>query len=462
MADSKNEDAVPLVTQASWERVHERLVSFARTRAGLDFEEGAWLLAAARERVDRRLGYASVVEYIQRLFGYAPRLTQEKLRVAEALEQLPALAAALQNAETCWSSVRELTRVATPATEKAWMDAARGRSARDVERLVSGRARGSLPTDPADDRLRRHVLRFEVSGDVLATFRDAITKIRQDAGVPLDDDATLLLMARHVLGGPVDEGRASYQVELSVCEDCRRARQQGGGELVEVAASIADMADCDAQRLHSAHVDGANIPALDLSGARAGGASNPALDLSCAQAGGASTPAQNSRLTHADRAKVHPRARQQIPPALRREILRRDRRRCQVPGCLHYTFLDLHHIQPREEGGQHEADNLVTLCGAHHRAAHNGELWVEGRVATGLTFKHADGHDYGAVMQHAAATIDAQTKAFQALRQLGFGEREARRALAESLDQCGADASAESRLRAALELLTENAFQRAS
>ena len=37
---------------------------------------------------------------------------------------------------------------------------------------------------------------------------------------PLDDDSTLMLMARHVLGGPADDGRASYQIALAVCPAC--------------------------------------------------------------------------------------------------------------------------------------------------------------------------------------------------------------------------------------------------
>jgi hypothetical protein len=61
--------------------------------------------------------------------------TQEKLRVAEALESLPEKARELQTARISFSAVRELTRVAVPATERAWLDAARGRTIREVERL---------------------------------------------------------------------------------------------------------------------------------------------------------------------------------------------------------------------------------------------------------------------------------------------------------------------------------------
>src|SRR6187551_2472548 len=103
-----------LPQDSSWQAAHEALTRLARTRAGLDFEEGQQLRAAQRARVHERLGYGSFVEYIERLFGYSPRLTLEKLRVAEALEQLEGTATALRDGQLSWSIVRELTRVATP------------------------------------------------------------------------------------------------------------------------------------------------------------------------------------------------------------------------------------------------------------------------------------------------------------------------------------------------------------
>jgi hypothetical protein len=95
-----------------------------------------------------------------------------------------------------------------------------------------------------------------------------------------------------------------------------------------------------------------------------------------------------------------------------------------VPGCRHATFVDLHHLVLRSEGGTHDTDTLVTLCAAHHRAEHRGQLVIEGRVSTGLTFRHADGTPYG---QDVDARIAAtHMTAFRALRWLGFAESEAR------------------------------------
>ena len=100
------------------------------------------------------------------------------------------------------------------------------------------------------------------------------------------------------------------------------------------------------------------------------------------------------------------------------------------PGVATRSFWIFITSTPRSEGGGNEADNLIALCGVHHRAAHRGELVVEGSVSTGVRFRHADGSDYGQVLEARAAEI--QAKAFAALRGLGFREGEIRRALADS------------------------------
>jgi hypothetical protein len=403
--------------EPSWQVAHAALLEISRERAGLDFEEGRWLVAAYRAEVHRRLGYGSFPEYAERLFGYKPRVTYEKLRVAGALEQLPELSRGLREGELSFSQVRELTRVATPETEKTWAESAKNRTCRELEKLVRGRRPGALPDSPAEPELLRQVLRFEVSSETFACFREAVAKLRREAGEHLDDDATLLLLARHVLGGPIDDGRASYQVALDICEDCQRARQSADGEEVEVSSTIFDMARCDAQLLPKTHVG---------------------------------TTPESSPV----------RATQEVPPATRRAVLRRDHHRCRVPGCEHATWVDVHHVWPRAAGGSHDANNLVTLCGAHHRAIHEGTLQVEGSSDAQLEFLHADGTRYGA--RPAASVVSVQTRAFQALCDLGFGERDARRALTRCLEELEPEASLEVVVRRCLELLTERACARAS
>jgi hypothetical protein len=221
-----------------WKQAHAALSRLARERAALDAEEGRWLLRALRSAAHVHLGFGSFAEYTQRLFGYRPRTTQEKLRVAEALETLPGLGRALETGALSWCAARELTRVAVPDTERAWLDAARGKTLRELEALVASKAPGDEPAAPPAELPRPRVLRFEVAADTFATFREAMLRLRRKAGDSLDDDAVLLAMARHVLGGPRDEGRSSYQISLSVCGACSAGAQLAAGELVPVDAAV--------------------------------------------------------------------------------------------------------------------------------------------------------------------------------------------------------------------------------
>ncbi len=448
---------------ASWRQAHEALVRIATERAGLDFEEGRALVTARRTGAHARLGFASFLEYTERLFGYGPKLTQEKLRVAAALEELPEIAAELRTGVINFSVARELTRVAIPATEKEWLEAARGRTVREVEQLVNGHRPGSLPDDLPDARLKRHELRLELSGEVLATFREAMAKIRRDAGEPLDDDAAFLLLCRQTLAGNRDPGRSSYQIALTVCERCRRATQQGRGELIEVGPEIVEMAECDAQHIghvdahvgvrHDvdarAHVGVDGADARDHVGAGSGGNDRDHVGAGdAAHVGVRDDVGANARVgAHVDvddnidgrvpvgsrparAAQAHAtqaRATQTIPPAKRRTVLRRDAK-CRVPGCRHAVFTEPHHLERRCEGGKHLVANLLTLCGAHHRAAHDGSLIINGTPASGLSFAHADGTPYGGAVAPAIAGVRA--RAFQALVGMGFREGEAKRALA--------------------------------
>ena len=124
-------------------------------------------------------GFASFGEYVERLFGLGRRAIEEKLRVATALEVLPELEQALRSGNLNWSAVREVTRVAVPQTEREWIAEVRGKTVREVERLVSGLAPGDRPKDPRRAERVRYVLRFEVGAETLATFREAMRLLQK-------------------------------------------------------------------------------------------------------------------------------------------------------------------------------------------------------------------------------------------------------------------------------------------
>jgi hypothetical protein len=538
---------------SEWQVAHETLSRLARERAAADAVEGHWLLRARRAQAHVQLGFGNFVSYVEQLFGYTPRSILEKLRVAEALEQLPALRAALEQGRVGWSAVRELTRVAVRETEDAWLQAARGKTVRQLEQLLAGKRPGDAPSTRPDPRAVRYVLRFEVRAEAYALFREALRELCRRNPSCFDDDTALLEMARCILGGPAlsgfttggrDEGRSSYQIAISVCPECGSGRQSANGQLVAVPPEIVAMAECDAQRLPpldgvashdwgqaggghvgadehcpaqqarpaadadvgsgvdelrrardgyaaaAAHV-GVNAnelrPADDgraaAAAAHVGGIANELLvpdtahaasnlnlgssahelhpeherrapadahvsnradELRPADDGRAAAAAAHVSVAGRDRGPgpKGTRAKQDIPRALRRAVLRRDERRCRVAGCRNATFLDLHHILPRSEGGSHSADNLVTLCSAHHRALHRGELRGAGDASDFRVLPGELNVPMGAGALPAsmgANSVDVSAKVASGLCQLGFRAADVRAVIAELRQQSELD-----------------------
>jgi hypothetical protein len=68
-----------------------------------------------------------------------------------------------------------------------------------------------------------------------------------------------------------------------------------------------------------------------------------------------------------------------LPKPLRREIFQRDAARCTYKGvsgkiCGSQNFLQIHHLRPWAQGGNHQPENLQTLCAAHHGLRHEAEV----------------------------------------------------------------------------------------
>ncbi len=366
--------------------IDDALRGLAVRKGAYAFEEGRWLLAARDAKVHIFFGFGSLTEYLERRLGYSARATQERLRVAEALGGLPLLAEALRSGRVAWSSVREITRVVVPETEARWLAAAEGTRPRDVQRMVRGLRPGDGPDARPDPERVPRVVRLELLPEVFARYHEAIDVVRKEIDPHLSEAQALDAILSRALGGPADEGRAPYQIAVTVCDDCGRTWQRGGDEDVEVGDVVREQASCDAQA----------IGRVDPAGRAHGGASQSAK----------------------------PRAKQSIPPAMRRSVVRRDGGRCRVPGCTNRLWNDLHHIRPRAEGGAHDPDNVICLCRVHHALAHRGLLIIEGTAQSDLTFRHADGTVYGGAAD--PRVIAEARAAFQDLRARGVLETPAR------------------------------------
>ena len=93
-------------------------------------------------------------EYLEHECGYGPHVASERVRVAEALDAMPALEHALGEDELSYSAVRAITRIATNRTEGEWIAACRGKNQRQIEELLAEREVGDRPGSPRKPELR--------------------------------------------------------------------------------------------------------------------------------------------------------------------------------------------------------------------------------------------------------------------------------------------------------------------
>jgi hypothetical protein len=82
-------------------------------------------------------------------------------------------------------------------------------------------------------------------------------------------------------------------------------------------------------------------------------------------------------------------------PALMRQLRHRDQE-CAFPGCGARRFTHAHHIDWWSHGGRTDLDNLVLICGHHHRLVHEHGWRVERDPGGDLSWFRPDGTGYRA------------------------------------------------------------------
>jgi hypothetical protein len=155
---------------------------------------------------------------------------------------------------------------------------------------------------------------------------------------------------------------------------------------------------------------------------------------------------------------------QDIPAKVRRFVELRDGNRCRIPGCRSTRCIELHHIVHQEDGGTHEPENIVSICGGHHGAHHRDRLWIGG-TATNLVVHRIDeqpiandANTRAAVAEPpspatAPRTDDTNTRstAWLALESLGWKPTIAKAAVDAALAELGPELALDPLIRAALQ-----------
>jgi hypothetical protein len=341
-----------------------------------------WLLLIAE--FDRRNGWSdsatqSCAHWLNWKCGIAMGAAREKVRVAHALGNLPKISAAMAGGKLSYSKVREITRVAEPATEDYLLMIAEHGTAQHVEKLVRA--------------YRRCHEAEELS-------REALQQQNRAVSFRYDDDGSLVLNCR--LSAEAG-ARIMKALDLAVEELPRDVPAGTSQQLVSFSARRADALALVAESFltHGA-IEAAGAERYQIVVHVAAETLRDRAAGCCGFEHGPSMPAETARRLSCDASVValvenddgEPlnvgRKTRTISSPLRRALNARDKG-CRFPGCANTRYIDAHHVEHWANGGETKPSNLVSLCRFHHHAVHEGGIRIEILDDGALRFRKPNG-----------------------------------------------------------------------
>ncbi|MGU3435721.1 HNH endonuclease [Actinomycetes bacterium M1A6_2h] len=318
---------------------------------------------------DSRDGWAgpqvkSCAHWLSWKAGVDLHTAREQVRVAKSLTQLPVMAEAFASGTLSFSKVRAMTRVATEHTEESLVEIALVSPAAHLERLCRGLKKTEKPKPEEskcggrwwwDDNGDLKVS-LRLSPEDGARFLAGVTRAEYERRRTGDDAPDLNAPA------PSNIAPAIIAMSEMVCAATDSPVHSPAAEVI-VHVDRHDHGNLD------------NGPGLD----------EPTLHrLLCG--------ATLRRVGHGKLGETLEvgRARRAPSRAQMRTLLMRDRC-CAVPGCGRTRFLHAHHVVFWSRGGPTALDNLIMLCGEHHRSLHDGNFAIEATGNQHFEFRREDG-----------------------------------------------------------------------
>ena len=297
---------------------------------------------------------------------------KEWVSSARALDALPATAEAFGDGRLSWDQTRELTKFAKPDSDEQLAREAPGWSAAELKRRA---------------REERELTREDVD----QTYKDRYLRMRWDEsarmlrvwGMLSDSDGAVFEKAilRIAEKAPPEPIHQTFHSDRA-CADA----------LVELA-SLRLGADADTARATIvAHIDSSRLESGEGIGHLENGIPLHADQVRRLACDGRVQPLVENGST---RPFGIGRASRKVPDWLLRHIKERDGG-CRFPGCTHDRWLHAHHIRHWANGGATDSENLVMLCGFHHRLVHDGGWVMVAHDNRTLEFIRPDGRSLDA------------------------------------------------------------------
>jgi hypothetical protein len=321
-------------------------------------------------------GATSCAAWLVARLGVSYHTARTWVETAAALTDLPETAQAFAEGALTFDQVRILCRCTDPASEHDDIEEARWSSVDHLQRLA--RRRQTIELGALELAYRRRAFRWrhdekrrclilggELPDDWEPVLAAAIERIAMttptdpELGVhegfwPRAADA-LYEMASQSLGADRDPDRATIVVHI---DGSHLANSEGGVGITDGGSAL------HPETVRRLSCDGRRQTVLDGS---------DGLPVGVGRTG------------------------RVIPPWLGRQLAYRDEG-CRFPGCGRRIWVHGHHIVHWAHGGPTDLENLITLCGHHHRLIHERGWRITGDPNADVLWIRPDGTPYEPTM----------------------------------------------------------------
>jgi hypothetical protein len=370
-SDALDDDGLIRVADALNRHIASAQVALLRVIAEVD-----------RRRAWRDSGARDLAHWLSIRYGMSWWKADRWIKAASALDNLPAITDALETGVLGIDKVVELCRFATAETEGELIGWASDATCATIRRRADLEVRAALHETTELERDRSLRYWYEEGG----------RRFGLEARMPSAQGAIVAKALERI----VDQIPAMPARTDGIVIEARRA------DALLALCSQRIAADADADR--ATVVVHASIEAL--SGRRNAETEHGAvMPPEALQRLACDARIQVVAENDASDAIALGRTKREPSASMMRQLRHRDRG-CRFPGCGSTAFANAHHIVWWSRGGATDLNNLLLICGFHHRLVHEHGWTVERADDGRLRWFRADGSRYRGGPEHPATHVE--------------------------------------------------------
>ncbi len=324
---------------------------------------------------DRRAGYESwgcrsTAQWLNWKCAMSTSTGHEHVRVARAIESMPATRAAFADGRLSYSKVRAISRVATADSEAELCELGLASTAVQIEAICAGYRQAKDQADCSEQ-------------EQAAQAHETRRLTRRDN----HDGTSTITIVIPTADANACENALDTETD-AIIADAVSAEVTAREVIAERHGIAAVRADALVNLLTSPHADPVTVKLevlVDVDQLTSGDDSEddagPTSGSTCESGGSRIAPEVARRLgcdaqisSLIEDSAGNPlsvgRETRVVPRRIRRALNRRDQNRCQFLGCDASKRLQAHHIVHWANGGPTELTNLVLVCNFHHHLLH--------------------------------------------------------------------------------------------